>query len=310
MRWTGRTTVIVGVVLAAGLSAGAIAQSGAKDRAAQDKDRQVRIIERVGPRQLAFALGGPRLGVSLSDVTEGAGGVRVAEIEDGSAAAKAGVKPGDVITDFDGERVRSVRQMQRLVSETPAGRPVKITVSREGKRAELTATLEERDTPALLGLDKEQLQGEIQRGLEEGTRGMREFRWEMQKPQVPDHPDTWNFRVEPRWPIFEWSAGAGRLGVTVQGLTDQLRDHFGVKGGVLVASVSPESAASRAGIKAGDIITTVAGKPIEDTGDLVGAIRSADEGAEIDIGIVRDRKEQTLKVKLSDGERGRRVWTI
>jgi len=79
---------------------------------------------------------------------------------------------------------------------------------------------------------------------------------------------------------------------------------------VLVASVSPESAASRAGIKAGDIITTVAGKPIEDTGDLVGAIRSADEGAEIDIGIVRDRKEQTLKVKLSDGERGRRVWTI
>jgi S1-C subfamily serine protease len=46
-------------------------------------------------------------------------------VEADSAAAKGGVKAGDVVVEFDGERVRSARQLTRLVQETPAGRAVK-----------------------------------------------------------------------------------------------------------------------------------------------------------------------------------------
>lgn len=321
MGWIRRTTAIVGIVAAAGLTAGAALQgpekAKEKERSAQSptKEKQRTVIQHVGPGQRIFAFGGgPRLGVSLREVTDpGPGGALVAEVDEESPAAKAGLRSNDLIVEFDGERVRGVRQLQRLVSETPAGRPVKVVVTRDAKRVDLTATLEERDWPDVIGMDKEKLQEEIRRGVEEGTRGLREFRWETQEPQedLPrKEPERWDFRVEPRWPMFQWSEGAGRLGVTVQELGDQLRDHFGVKNGVLVASVSPESAASRAGIKAGDVITAAAGKTIETTGDLVRAIRAADEGAELEVAIVRDRKAQTLKVKLSGTERSRRTWTI
>jgi serine protease Do len=319
-----KTAAITAVVAAAGLTAGAAVQSTVKDKVkvAPDKNRQVRVIERVGPGPWSFANfgGGPRLGVALREVTgdtpQAAAGAVVAEVEGDSPAAKAGLKSGDVIVEFDGERVRGVRQLQRLVNETPAGRPVKLGVSRDGKRVELSTTLEERDRPDVIGFDKQKLEQDIQRGVEEGMRGMREFHFELPDKQapgdvIPKEPgERWNFRVEPRWPMFQWSEGAGRLGVMVQELGEQLRDHFGASNGVLVASVSPESAAARAGLKAGDVITTVAGKKVETTDDLVRGVRAADDGAEVEIGIVRDKKGQTLKVKLSDGGRARKTWTI
>ncbi len=320
MGWIGRTTVIVAIVAATGLTAGAAVQSATKDKekAAPEKDRKVRIIERFGPGTRVFAaIGpGPRLGVTLKEVTgdkqQGTGGALVNEVDEDSPAAKAGLKSGDVIVEFDGERVRGVRQLQRLVSETPVGRPAKVVVMRDGKRVELSATLEEREWPDVIGLDSEKLRGEIGRGVREGLRGLREFRWEVPefRWETPQPGRRFDFRIEPRGPMFEWSPGAGRLGVTVQEMGDQLREHFGAEAGVLVTSVSPDSAAARAGIKAGDVITTVAGKKIETTGDLVRAVRAADNDAEVEIGIVRDRKAQTLKVRLEGASRIRHTWTV
>jgi len=51
----------------------------------------------------------------------------------GRTCREAGLKAGDVITAFDGERVRSARQLSRLVDETPVGRSVKMTLLRDGK---------------------------------------------------------------------------------------------------------------------------------------------------------------------------------
>ena len=186
MGWIGKTTAIVAIVAAAGLTAGAAVQSTAKDKAkekaATDKGRQVRIIERVGPGQRVMALGGgPRLGVSLQEASgekAQAAGAVVAEVEQDSPAAKAGLESGDIIVEFDGERVRGVRQLQRLVNETPAGRAIKVGVSRDGKRVDLSATLEEADWPGMIGFDKQKLEEKIQRGVDEGMRGMREFRWQ------------------------------------------------------------------------------------------------------------------------------------
>ncbi len=82
--------------------------------------------------------GGGRIGLTVSDVDPSDGkastGVMVEEVEEEGPAAKAGLKKGDVVVEFDGERVRSVRQFTRLVSETPAGRQVAASVLRDGQR--------------------------------------------------------------------------------------------------------------------------------------------------------------------------------
>jgi membrane-associated protease RseP (regulator of RpoE activity) len=88
-----------------------------------------------------------------------------------------------------------------------------------------------------------------------------------------------------------------RLGVTTVQLTKQLADYFGIADGkgVLVSSVSDNSAAAKAGIKAGDIITTVDGDMIEGPGDLSRAINKNKEG-DVTVVVIRDKKQRSIKV--------------
>jgi membrane-associated protease RseP (regulator of RpoE activity) len=62
-----------------------------------------------------------------------------------------------------------------------------------------------------------------------------------------------------------------------------------------VTAVSDNSAAAKAGLKAGDVITTVDGEPIEGPGDLSRAINKNKDG-DVTVGIVRDKKQRTIKV--------------
>lgn len=71
-----------------------------------------------------------------------AGGVYVEEVLAGTPADRAGLKRGDIVIEFDGERVRSVRGFTRLVSETPPRRTVKALVMRDGSRLILDVTPE------------------------------------------------------------------------------------------------------------------------------------------------------------------------
>src|SRR4051812_13997528 len=81
---------------------------------------------------------GSRIGASLQDFDDAAAkdaklsrqGVLVTSVEPGGPADAAGIKPGDAIVEFDGDKVRSVRQMSRLVQETPSGHSVAVTLLR------------------------------------------------------------------------------------------------------------------------------------------------------------------------------------
>jgi serine protease Do len=216
-------------------------------------------------------------------------------VNDDSPAAKAGLKAGDVVVGFDGERVRSVRQFTRLVQETPEGRSVKIDVLRDGKKQTLDATPENRTAMGRrdFGVDSERLRDEIERG-------MRGFRFEM--------PRDFDFRFDDRGPRrFEYrfpesvmpfmARPRGRLGVSVQSLTPELEEYFGAKnGGALVSSVAPDSAAAKAGIKAGDVITSVNGRSVDDSSDLTRELE--DTTGEVTIVVLRDKKEMTLKATI------------
>jgi len=88
-----------------------------------------------------------------------------------------------------------------------------------------------------------------------------------------------------------------RMGVSTVQLTKQLGDYFGIADGkgVLVTTVSDNSAAAKAGLKAGDVITTVDGETIEGPGDLSRAINKSKDG-DVTVVVIRDKKQRTIKV--------------
>jgi C-terminal processing protease CtpA/Prc len=77
--------------------------------------------------------------VEPSDVTRqklaGQSGAVIEQVDSETPAARAGLKAGDVVVAFDGERVRGARQLDRLVEETPAGRSVKMSIGRHAPPA-------------------------------------------------------------------------------------------------------------------------------------------------------------------------------
>lgn len=201
-------------------------------------------------------------------------GALVEDVRADSPAAKAGLQNGDVIVEFDGETVRSARQLTRLVRETPEGRSVHMAVMRDGRRTELDVT------PASDGSKMSRHHDafdEPMRNLAELGRRFNFDRHDFDGP-VP---------------------GQGRLGVTVEELTPQLAAFFGVKDGVLVSGVREnDSPAARAGIKAGDVITAVNQRPVATRNDLLRILRDADDDREATIELTREHKTMTVKATL------------
>jgi Do/DeqQ family serine protease len=93
-----------------------------------------------------------KLGVTISPLTPDVAaqfgyketrGALVQDIEPGQPAERAGVKPGDIITEFQGQRIDDDAQLRNLVAQTAPGTTVKFKVWRDGAEQELTATLAE-----------------------------------------------------------------------------------------------------------------------------------------------------------------------
>ena len=101
-------------------------------------------------------------------------------------------------------------------------------------------------------------------------------------------------------PSFESLIGGvgGQLGISVDELSAQLSEYFATKEGVLVTTVRDNSNASRAGVKAGDVITSINGGTVTSAADLRRRAQRLEGGDEFTLGIVRDRKPMTLKGKV------------
>ncbi len=235
-------------------------------------------------------VGGTSVGVGVRDVDEAdvkreklqsSIGAVIEDVHSDSPAAKAGMKAGDIIVAFDGERVRSARHFERLVTETPAGRTVEATVVRAGSRVNLKLTVEAHDPYMPLkaytsGFTMDRFQPEA---------------WTMSMPKLERFYSN-SFGPQ----LGFW--GRGRLGVGVQNLTEQLGEYFGTSQGALVTAVDDGTPARTAGIKAGDVIIKVNGESVRDEADLRRKLSAAK--GETTITVMRDRKELTLKAKIED----------
>jgi len=267
-------------------------------------------------RTFSFAfVGGSYLGVQTQEITEDnfaknglarIRGVAVEKVSENSPAQAAGIQAGDVILRFDGEDVSGVRKLTRLVSEVDPGHQVKLTISRNGHEQEITATVAKRPTP------------EFQNGSLEWNGMMPDLK---NLPQMKDMPQ---FKELPQMPdlknspegshVWTFPGGEGQsyimrpgdgrvIGVGVEGLSKQLAQHFGVDGGVLVSEVRDGSPAAKAGIRAGDIITQIGGKPVNDQMDVIRSINDKKDG-DVTVTFVRDGRTQTVTVapeKSKDG---------
>jgi serine protease Do len=246
----------------------------------QSRDREPLV------QALEIVTGGVRIGVSVreSDPKDANGGVVVDDVQSDSPAEKAGVKPGDTVVEFDGERVRSVTQFQRLVEETPENRTVRTVVVRNGQRVTLSVTPERRRNNFFDD-------GNLPR---------------LATPAPPALARPYLAPAPPDVDVFTYRPREGRLGIVSESLTDQLSEYFGVKGGVLVRSVNEGSPAAKAGVKAGDVIVSINGHHVDDASDVADELRRSSSD-EFTLDVVRDRKPQTLKGKLDSRTPGRRA---
>ena len=144
-------------------------------------------------------------------------GALVADVPEGSPAAKAGIKRGDVITEFDGKPVTDWSELPPMVAATSVGKTVPVKVIRDGKTKVFEVKI-----------------GELQ-----------ESEAEKKAAKKPEED---------------------RLGMTVQELTPELANQFGVEEdkGVVVTDVNAGGPASEAGLRPGDIIKEIQREPVKD----------------------------------------------
>lgn len=209
-------------------------------------------------------------------------GVEITRVEPDSPAERAGLKSGDVVMQYNGERVEGIEQFSRLVRETPVGREVKLEIYRGGSPQTVAVKVGAR-------------------------RPSPQFPMAPYAPPAPAAPFELRMPDIPR-SFMTWRSAA--LGIECESLEGQLADYFGVKQGVLVRSVSKGSAAERAGIRAGDVITRVEDARVSTPAELSSRIRSLARGKNVNLTVVRDHKEITLGIALDDdGRGGLLLWT-
>lgn len=234
---------------------------------------------------LSGASGRAYLGVDIEDVSgdrvaalklKEERGVEIKVVDQDAPAGKAGLKVGDVILEFNGQRVESSLTLRRMIHETPPGRAVKLGISRDGQPMTITATLADRNK--MWAKEKSKIK-------------IKEV------PRIAIAPRAFEI---PNMDVLVRTTSS-RNGLQVENLSHQLGEFFGVKEGkgVLVRSVEKNSPAEAAGIRAGDVIVKVEGESIADTGDWRSAMRRYKSG-KVGITVVRDKREQSFPVNLPE----------
>ena len=205
-------------------------------------------------------------------------GVFVGKVLPDSPASKAGLKDNDVVTEINGQRVEGTAQFRRMIREIPAGRAVQLSVWRDGKQQTITATLGKAE--------------ERHNTLMKASPQAFAFR----VPQMPNIPDV---------PGFEWNGGMlpggkARLGIDAEDLGGQLGTYFGAPDGegILVRSVNSDSPAEKAGVKAGDVITSFNGDRIRSAAELREKLAGVEAGKTVRLGVLRNKSNVTLTVEL------------
>lgn len=181
------------------------------------------------------------LGVRIQEVTDdiaeslgmaSASGALVAGVNDDGPAAEAKIEPGDVILEFDGRKVATMRELPRMVAETTIGDAVDVVVLRKGEKVTLKVTV-----------------GKLEEAAEEAK-------------DTKDSGKSDDKAAPEETEI---------LGMVLSELDDAARTEFSIEAdvtGVVVRKVNPGSSAEDKRVQAGDVIKEVAQEPVATPDDV------------------------------------------
>ncbi len=223
------------------------------------------------------------LGVGISEVTtekvkelklSAERGVVLGKVVPDSPAAKAGLKEKDVITEVNGQRVEGTEQFRRMIREIPAGRTAQLTVWRDGRAQTVAVTIGKSQPPHV-----------STKIVSPGT-----FAFHM--PEIPDMGNLFD--------MGPWSRNQTRLGIDAEDLQGDFGKYFGAPEGegVLVRGVFPDTPAAKAGLKAGDVITSLNGERVHSVGELREKLGEKKDEKKLELGLLRDKAPLSLSVEI------------
>jgi serine protease Do len=241
--------------------------------------------------QIFMGGGGGWLGVGVSEVSAEKvkslklpeeRGALLGKIVPDSPAAKAGLKENDVVLEVNGQRIEGTEQFRRMIHEIPAGRTANLTVWRDGRSQNLKVTV-----------------GKHEAGnMKVFADGPKSFAFKM--PTLPEMPDLSGLEHLRSFAMV--SPGRPLLGIDAENLKGEFGNYFGAPDGegVLVRGVFANSPAAKAGLKVGDVITTLNGDRIRNSSELREKLLTRHEEKSIQLGILRNKSELKLSVELPE----------
>ncbi|MCK7558951.1 PDZ domain-containing protein [Chitinophaga sedimenti] len=200
---------------------------------------------------------------------EDARGATVKQVSEGSAAEKAGLKEGDIITKVNDEAIREPQELFESIGTKKPGDEITITYLRDKKESRVKAKLDQRPESQIRSFNFGQ------------------------------DDDAFNFRSVPRGGDLDELFGRmerrgggneAKLGLSVQDTEEAT--------GAKVLGVTEGSAAEKAGFKENDIITEIAGSAVRNARDVVSTYNVNKNKSEVSAKIIRGGKAQTLTVKV------------
>ncbi|WP_291911690.1 PDZ domain-containing protein [Chitinophaga sp. CB10] len=195
---------------------------------------------------------------------EEAAGVTVKSVSPNSPAAKAGIKPGDVITRIDARKISEPKELYETIGTYDPGDKITVTYTRNKKETQATVTLDERKEQGGMGL---------MMPSPDRNRGFFNF-------QRPDLGDNFFFR----------GGSSVRLGLQVEDTEDGK--------GAKVTDVEEGSAAEKAGFRNDDIVTEFGGTTVKSARDVANAYRANQQRSNITAKVIRNGATETLEVKI------------
>jgi serine protease Do len=224
----------------------------------------INIAKQLIPQLLTGKVARGYVGVSVSELTPDLAqafgvppdtkGAVVQNVVQGGPASKAGVQAGDIVVAVNGKEVVSSAALTRAVSAVTPGQRATITVLRNGKKQDLNVTVAKRP-------DEEAL-----------ARG-----------ELTVEPEETPAQGEAK------RSSSEKLGMRVTALTPELARELGVEGdqGVVVAAVTPDGPAAKAGLRRGDVILELNRKPVARVEDMVDEVKKMKAG---DMALLRVRR--------------------
>jgi serine protease Do len=246
---------------------------------------QMTTVDDDSDMQVFVNSGGSWLGAGISEVSAekvkelklpAERGVVLGKIVPDSPAAKAGLKESDVVTEINGQRVEGTEQFRRMIREIPSGRATQFTVWREGRSQSVQVTLGKSEMRHANTLVAPAMPGNF-------------------AIQIPDMPE-----MDGMFTAGPFAASRTRLGIDAENVDGEFGNYFGAPEGegILVRGVFPDTPAAKAGLKAGDVITSVNGERIRSVGELRSKMMEKRDDKSIKLGLIRNKAALSVTVEL------------